>query len=67
MFIHKEVFIKTCKYQRLAFLILFGNDIYLSLLAHILQIFFFLIFNHLKLCLATAIHNLKWLKITHFV
>ena len=22
------------------------------------------IFNHLRLCLATAIHNLKWLKIT---
>ena len=26
---------------------------------------YFLIFNHLRLCLATAIHNLKWLKITH--
>ena len=23
------------------------------------------IFNHLRLCLATAIYNLKWLKITH--
>ena len=23
------------------------------------------IFNHLKFCLATAIHNLKWLKMTH--
>ena len=26
---------------------------------------FFLIFTHLKLCLATAIHNLKWVKNTH--
>ena len=24
-----------------------------------------LIFTHLKLCLATAIHNFKWVKITH--
>ena len=23
------------------------------------------IFNHLMLCLATASHNIKWLKITH--
>ena len=23
------------------------------------------IFTHLKLCLATAIHNFKWVKITH--
>ena len=23
------------------------------------------IVNHLRLCLATAIHNLKWVKITH--
>ena len=26
---------------------------------------FILIFMHLKLCLATATHNFKWLKITH--
>ena len=25
---------------------------------------FIYIFNHLKLCIATAMHNLKWLKIT---
>ena len=24
----------------------------------------YLIFNHLKLCLATATHNFKWMKIT---
>ena len=34
-------------------------------LALILLDVFILIFNHLRLCLATAIHNLKWLKITH--
>ena len=27
---------------------------------------FILIFHHLRLCLAIAIHNHKWLKITHF-
>ena len=26
-----------------------------------------LIFTHLKLCLATATHNFKWVKITHIV
>ena len=31
----------------------------------ILQSYFIFIFNHLMLCLATAIHNLKWLEITH--
>ena len=25
----------------------------------------YIIFTHFKLCLATASHNLKWLKITH--
>ena len=25
----------------------------------------YLIFTHLKLCLATAIHNFKWVKISH--
>ena len=28
---------------------------------------FICISNHLRLCLATAIHNLKWLEITRFV
>ena len=32
---------------------------------NILLSLFIWIFNHLRLCLATAIHNLKWVKITH--
>ena len=38
---------------------------YIDVLTLILLGKFILIFNHLRLCLATAIHNLKWLKITH--
>ena len=29
------------------------------------KLFFLLFFNHLRLCLATAIHNFQWLEMTH--
>ena len=39
------------------------TSIILPLTALNLKKFLILIYTHLKLCLATAIHNFKWLKI----
>ena len=54
-----------CQYKHVQLMSFLQRRRYLGDLFNPYLTLFILIFIHLKLCLATATHNFKWLKITH--